>query len=375
MAGASEGTMRRLIAAGMITALCALAGADAAPAQDKKGGIPKPKRAIVHSNPNFWKCKACFPAYERALKYVREQLRKTSFPAQMHAAWLLLADGRQKKDLDYCVARAIDWKAQIRNSQHARNWYPALAGLFLTEYYKFYPTPEVKKALEAIIKHFAEVQEITGGWFKWHKGAYTDRLDYPSKDLGMLTSIVYGMFWSLKTLRFEVPKKTFDQATACLDKLHSARGIAYGTPQRGGETTGARGSFICLGLDYAGQKQHKILKTYRDLLPKLIPNLNQGHHVGGLHCLGVVLGCRIAGRKTYQQLISSWLDYYLAEQKVDGNVYIGDDEDAGGEIGLLRGDVASTSAFALMILLQDPKLLRAGRKAGTTTPNPYAKKK
>ena len=29
---------------------------------------------------------------------------------------------------------------------------------------------------------------------------------------------------------------------------------------------------------------------------------------------------------------------------------------------------------SLMILLQDPKLLRAGRKPGTTTPNPYAKK-
>ncbi len=364
--------MQRYIVAGLLTAVCTVAGGDVAPAQDR-GDKPVPKRTIVHSNPNFWKCKMCFPAYERALGYVREKLRSTSYAAQMHAAWLLLADGRHKKDLDYCVERAIGWKAAVRNSQHARNWYPALAGLFLAEYYKFYPTPEVKKALEGLILHFVEVQEITGGWFKWHEGAYKDRLDYPAKDLGMLTSIVFGMFWSCKTLGLTVPKDTLAKATACLDKLHSARGIAYGTPQQGGETTGARGSFILIGLDYAGKKQHKIFKTYRGLLPKLIPNLNKGHHVGGLHCLGVVLGCRLVGRKAYQQLINTWLDYYLAEQKQDGNVYIGDDKDAGGEIGLLKGDVASTAAFALMILLQDPKMLRAGRRPGTTTPNPYAK--
>src|SRR3990167_3652817 len=126
------------------------------------------------------------------------------------------------------------------------------------------------------------------------------------------------------------------RATDCLDKLLVARGISYGTPQRGGETTGARGSFILLGLDYAGQREHKVFKTYRDLLPKLHENLDKGHHVGGLHALGVVLGSRIVGPDCYRALVNRWLDHYLHEQKPEGNVYIGDDGDAGGEIGLLK---------------------------------------
>jgi hypothetical protein len=143
-----------------------------------------------------------------------------------------------------------------------------------------------------------------------------------------------------------------------MDLLIGPKGISYGTPAKWGETTGARGSFAMLGLEFAQMFQHKIWTTYQTLLPKLIPNLDKGHHWGGLHCLGVVLGCHLQGPTVYAQLTTKWLDHYIDLQDAEGGVYIGDDGDAGGEKGLIRGNITSTASFALMILLQDPKVLR-----------------
>jgi hypothetical protein len=134
-----------------------------------------------------------------------------------------------------------------------------------------------------------------------------------------------------------------------------------------------------MGLEYGGLVQHKAFKIYDNLLLRLIPQLNKGHHVGGLHCLGVVLGCHLLGPKYYEALTAKWLDHYIDEQAEDGSVYIGDDGDAGGEKGLLRGNIASTSSFALMILLQDQKLLRPPKRkpgagpAGAKTPTSTGK--
>jgi uncharacterized protein DUF6288 len=340
----------------MRTVLLVLAGSLLAAAQD--GKPPAPKKPVPHSSPDFRKCKKCLPAYEAALGYVKKHLAESTFPVKMMCAWLLMADGRYPNDVEQLVKTAMQWDAQRKNSQHAQNWYPALAGVFLAEYYKYAPTPDVQKGMADIVAEFVKTQERTGGWFKWFEGAYKDRLDYPVKDLGMLDSIILGFLHSAKTHGVKVPEDTLMKAEKCMDSLLDARGISYGTPQKYGEKTGARGSFLMMGLDFAGQRQHKVFKIYDNLLLQLIPNLDQGHHIGGFHCLGVVLGCHLLGPKYYDALIAKWLDHYLDLQAEDGSVYIGDDGDAGGEKGLLRGNVASTSGFALMILMQDQKVLR-----------------
>lgn len=328
--------------------------------QDPKAA-PKPK-PVPHTSPDPKKCKKCWPAYEAALGYVRKNLGGATFPATMISAWLLLADNRYPNDVERCVKTALQWESRRANSQHAQNWYPALAGIFLAEYYKYSPTPEVQKGLNDIIQEFVKTQERTGGWFKWFEGAYKDRLDYAVKDLGMLDSIILGFLHTCRTLGFKVPETTLDKAEKCMESILSANGISYGTPSKWGEVTGARGSFVMLGLDYAGQYQHKVWKTYEKLLPRLIPNLQKGHHVGGLHCLGVVLGCHLLGPQVYGELSGKWVDHYIERQDEQGGVYIGDDGDAGGEKGLLRGNIASTASFALMILMQDAKVLRPPKK-------------
>lgn len=345
----------KLMLSGIV--LLALAGP-----QDPKKAAPAGKPP--HSSPDFRKCKRCLPAYEGALAYVKKNLGQSTFPVKMVAGWLFLADGRHPQELESCVKTALSWATARGNSQHAQNWYPALAGMFLAEYYKYYPTPDVARGMQEIVDEFVKVQERTGGWWKWFEGAYKDRLDYPVKDLGILDAIILGYLHSARTHGLKVPEPTIQKGLEMMDKILDSGGISYGTPSKYGEKTGARGSFLMLGLSFAEQRQHKVFKIYDQLLPRLIPNLQQGHHVGAFHCLGVVLGCRMQGPPVYQQLTAKWLDHYIDEQAEDGSVYIGDDGDAGGEKGLLKGNTASTAAFALMILLQDQKVLQPPPRKG-----------
>jgi hypothetical protein len=357
-------------ALGMVLALLAISGP--AVAQDD------PPPVVKHTSPDPMRCMACRPAYDRAMARVRGQLRRSTFPVKMICGWLLLADGRHPKDLEHCVDAAIAWKTQgaYRERSHPGNWYPALAGVFLAEVQKHRPQRRVREAMRGIIAHFAAVQEKGGGWYKWHEGALRERLDYPTVDLGYVTSLVMALLHTARAQGIRVPPETMRRGEEWLERCTGDRGIAYGTTRSGrrsgGEKTGGRGSHLVLALGYAGEIDHRVFEVYRRLLPDLLPNLDQGHHVGALHGLAVTLGCHTLGPKVYRKLTDLWLGRLMAKQDADGGLYIGDDGDAGGEEKLLRGNVGSTAAFALMILLQDhdrlvPKDRARSRRDGTLT--------
>ena len=109
------------------------------------------KKPAAHTSPDPKKCKRCLPAYEKAVAYVRSKLKNSTFAATMVCGWLFLADGRYPEDLDHCVKTALQWQAKRGNSQHAQNWYPALAAMFLAEYQKYFPTPEVQKGMQELV--------------------------------------------------------------------------------------------------------------------------------------------------------------------------------------------------------------------------------
>lgn len=322
--------------------------------------VPKKHGAKVWSE-----CKRCRMAYAKAMEHTLTRLQRASFPAKMVMGWLLLADGRHKKELESVIAEAMRWRQRVgqrRPNNHRRNWYPALAGILLAEYSKFHPSRKTREAMQLLVDHFVFVQERTGGWYKWKEGAYKDRLDYPVKDLGILNAMIFGFLCTAKAQGVNVPTESFKRADACLNSLLSSRGVSYGTGSRGGDTTGARGAFALNGLIYAQDKKHRIHKIYASLLPQRIPKMDQGHHVGAFHCLGVALGCHLLGPKVYKQLTDHWLDRLIDKQQADGGIYVGDDGDAGGEKGLLGGDDGSTAAAALLILLQDPSRLKPSKR-------------
>jgi hypothetical protein len=333
---------------------------------------------IKHTSPDPMKCKVCRPAYDKAVARVCDQLRRSTFPVKMVCGWLLLADGRHPKDLEHCIDTAIAWKTQgaYRERSHPGNWYPALAGVYLAEVNKHRPKRRIRAAMSGIIAHFAATQEKGGGWYKWHEGALRERLDYPTVDLGYVTSLAMALLHTARAQGIAVPPETMRRGEEWLARCTTDRGIAYGTTRAGrrsgGEKTGGRGSHLVLALGYAGKVDHRVFEVYRRLLPDLLPNLDQGHHVGALHGLAVTLGCHTLGPKVYRKLTDLWLARLMAKQEADGGLYIGDDGDAGGESGLLRGNVGSTAAFALMILLQDhdrlvPKDRERNKRDGTLT--------
>lgn len=319
---------------------------------------PKPDAPLKHTSRDPLKCAVCRPAYDRALERVRDQLRRSTFPVKMIAGWLFLADGRHPKDLEACIDAAIAWKSRgWRERSHPGNWYPALAGAFLVEVQKHRPERRIETAIREILAHFQATQETTGGWYKWHEGALKERLDYPTVDLGFVSALAMTTFVTARAQDIRVPPETMRRGLEWVARLTSDRGLAYGTSRSGrpsgGEKTGGRGAHLAVAMAYAGMSDDRFFTVYRRLLPTLLPNLDQGHHVGALHGLSVVLGCHVLGPRVYRQLTDLWLDRLIRKQEEDGGLYIGDDGDAGGEKGLLRGNVGSTAAFALMILLQD----------------------
>jgi len=328
------------------------------------------------------KLKAYSEAYNKAVDYTIKNLQKASFPAKMVIGWLLLADGRFPTELESVTRLAMGWDKQSYGD-HSKNWFPALAGILLSEYYKHFQTEEVRAALQGIVDHFVKVQEANGGWFKWFEGAVKDMPGYPVRTLGILDGTILGFLYGAKKQGCKVPENTLKKGEECMKGILGARGISYGTGQRGGDTTGARGGLSMLGLDTAGSRSHPIWTTYEKHIPTCIPNMDKGHHIGAFHCLGLTLACWKLGH--HAALLAEWGPKLSKKQDADGGVFVGDDGADGGEAGLLRGNHGSTAAFALMLLLQDTTVLKpksASKKpdggsagGGGGSGNPFSKKK
>ncbi|MHC4503286.1 MAG: DUF6288 domain-containing protein [Planctomycetota bacterium] len=343
-----------------------------------RAGDSAPPAPLKCTSADPMKCEVCRPAYDKAMAYVRSELRKSTFAVKMVAGWLFLADGRFGQELDHCVDKAVGWRKERRwrERSHSGNWYPALAGVFLAECYKHRREKRVLDAMRETVGWFVSSQEPRNkGWWKWQEGAYKERLDYSVVNHGYVMSLVMTFFYGARVHGVEIPEETFTSGDEALLHITTGRGIGYGLPRKGGhgwgDKTGARGAWVIQALAYSGNLEHKVWTVYEKLLTKRIPQMDQGHHVGAFHALALTLGCHVQGPQAYKQLTDHWLARLMAKQGAEGNLYIGDDGAAGGEPGLLRGDVGSTAAFALMILLQDHARLipesRARARDGSLT--------
>jgi hypothetical protein len=240
------------------------------------------------------------------------------------------------------------------------NWYLGFGGIFLSEVYRLQPSDEIKEALTGIIEEAAKVQEPTGGWFSSFGTA--KKAKYPSEDHGQLTAMLYSTMLHMKAAKIPFAAGVLDRVEQYMDKQCGPGGITYGTGNRIQDTTGSRGGFALLGLLGAGRTDHKICRTYAQLLPRCFPNLRKGHHIGGWHMMGTVLGSYRLGPGTYAELTKVWLDKCIAEQAADGSFYLGDDEASGGEKGLFGSNRASTAAMAMLILGQKADLFKPPAK-------------
>lgn len=304
----------------------------------------------AHEGGDASKCSKCGKAFEKALKYCLENLQKASFMEKIAIGILLLAEGGHPQELETCIAAAMRTPSMIGTSTWS-NWYIGFGAFFLAEVYKRQPREDIKACLEEIIEKGAEHQEPTGGWFS-KKGA-AKPAKYPGEDHGQLTAMIFSAMISMKKWGMKVPAQTLSLTEAYMLKQCGGGGITYGTGNGLGDTTGSRGGFAIVGLDFVGRRDHKIVSTYQSLFPRCFPRLRNGHHIGGWHFMGVILGCYTLGSDMFAQLYNHWAAKLVAEQRDDGGFYLGDDEASGGEKGLFGGDRASTASLALLILLKN----------------------
>lgn len=325
------------------------------------------------------RCPPCSAAYKKAKGYVLGKFGQTrQIAAKVATGFLLLADGGHPRELQAC----IDACKAARCEGVDGNWFIGMAGLFLSEVYKFRPSADVAEALDRICREAAANVSDTGGWL--HSKNFKEAMGagFYSPDIAILTAMFFSTFWNMKSCGLKVDEALLSRAEANLSKLAGSTGFGYGTGNKTPDRAGTRGAFALLGLASAGQTQHKFYQLVHKALPGCLPSLEQGHAFGGLHILGAVLGCHALGPQTYQKLTAEWLDKLIRRQEEDGSLQIGSDgkSNSGGGVkeyeGLNRH--MSTAGFALMIALQDPNCLRSskqGPKKGEKKPSPFSRPK
>jgi hypothetical protein len=302
-------------------------------------------------------------AYDKMKSYLLKNLGNASMMEKVAIGILLMADGRHPTELQTCLGAAKNARAQIKASKWS-NWYIGFGSIFLAQYYLRFPSEEIQQELEAFMEAAVKEQEPTGGWFSSTGAA--KKAGYPAEDHGQLTAMVYAGLLIMKSKGMKIPSGMLEKTEAYINRQCGGGGITYGTGNGIGDTTGSRGGFALVGLSAAKRTDSKLFSTYRTLYPQAFNRLEKGHHIGGWHFMGCILGCWSLGPDMVGSLRGAVLDKYVAKIDGEGGFYIGDDGASGGEKGLMGHNYCSTASLALLIALQDPNAFKI--------PNPQAKK-
>jgi hypothetical protein len=306
-------------------------------AQDGDGG---------HAEKDPYKCPKCRPALEKAVSYVRGHYKSDGLAGHVYAGLMFLIMGDTGADFQACVSYAT---RAVENSGFNRNWYLGMCLYFLSEVYLRYPTPEVHNAMVKAVNSAPGQQETTGGWCHhkemWKKNNYNKIGG--GKDLGMVTSMVFGAFWNMKAAGMPVPKGLFDKVEKNLESIHDGFGICYGTDNKWGDITMSRISYVFMGMTNARAQDHPWHAKIVEGLQKRFKSLEKGHAFAPLHHYSVAAAMSRAG--LYDRFAAEWIDRLIAEQKPDGTISLKCD----------RADkyadwTANAACLAIMLLLQKP---------------------
>ncbi len=315
--------------------------------------------------------------YDKMKTYLLKNYGNASFMEKMAIGLLALADGGHPDVVQQTIEEAKKAKPAIGTFKHS-NWYIGFAGIFLSQVYIRIPSDEVKAELEGLLERAAQEQEPTGGWFCKKGYAKERQPPYPAQDHGQLTSMVYSTLLIMKHHGMRTPARSLELAEAYMQRQCGAAGILYGTGNNHADSTGSRGGFALLGLTYIKRSDHKVCTTYRTLYPQCFGRLHTGHHIGGWHFMGCVVGCWAMGPEMIGQLRAAALPRYLPKIDAEGGFYIGDDGASGGEKGLLGHNYCSTAALAMLVLFQNRdafKIPKPDPKKPGGSASPFSNKK
>lgn len=290
---------------------------------------------------------------DKALEYCAGQTQGGNVVPPFFAGLAFLLDGRDayKDDVERIVQSAM--QEYKREDANLRNWYVAYGALFLSIVYSRDPRPEIRAALEDIMKTAERTAEETGGWCH-HKGHW-QKFNYlktgGAKDLSMVTATMVSAMLIMKRHGMKIPDGLLDRALANLRALGGGGGLAYGTANRHPDVCLSRLASVYIGTHVAGRTDLPFME-FRNCKAEAFRAAESGHGYGPVHFFALAVASKLAGR--YPEMANYWLPLLAQRQKPDGTlVLFNDGGKVDGEKDLTAGHrIGSTGVFALMILLQ-----------------------
>lgn len=329
------------------------------------GAAPDPQAQAGH-DPDFRKCKKCGPALGKALSYLKANYKNPQTKrvigsmagGYMMGGFAFMMEGGSPKELE----DAVKYFCQaIKDTGFNRNWYLSMGLFFLAEYATRYGlTAEIERALAEALKMAAQQQEATGGWCHhlqmWQEKGYNKMGG--GRDLGMVTTMIYGAFLEFRALGVEINPAMMEKARANLEAISDGAGIRYGTDNMVGDAGMARASYVLLGLQASGRTADPWAAKFTKGIEQRYKSVPKGvHGFAPLHWFSVAAAMHRMGPEWYRMYGDEYLDKLIATQMPEGIVPL-DGED----------DVASTAVFACIVMMQKdgiflPSKAKAGRAA------------
>ena len=326
--------------AAVVAALCVLLGGSG-------GRAAEPQAA---HDPDLKKCKKCGPALGKALSYLKANYKNPQTKrvigsmagGYMFGGFAFMMEGNSAKELEDCVKYCCQ---AIKDGGYNRNWYLSMCMFFLAEYATRYGlNAEIEKALPDAFKNAALQQEATGGWCHhlqmWQEDNYNKKGG--GRDLGMVTTMIYGAFLELRALGVEINPAMMEKARANLESLNDGAGIRYGTDNMVGDAGMARASYVPLGLQATGRTTDPWHAKFTKGIEQRYKSVEKGvHGFAPLHWFSVAAAMHRMGPEWYRKYCDEYLDKMIATQTAEGVVPLANED-----------DVASTAVFACIVMMQ-----------------------
>ncbi len=323
-------------------------------------GRPAPAQAQAAHDPDWRKCKKCLPALTKAMAYLKANYKNPQTKrvigsmqgGYMMGGFAFMMEGNSAKELEDCVQYCAQ---AIRDEGYNRNWYLSMSMFFLAEHALRYGlSPQVQRAFADGLKHAAAQQEETGGWCHhlrmWSENGY-NRMG-GGRDLGMVTTMVYGALLEMKALGIEVPAAMLEKAHKNLESISDGQGIRYGTDNMVGDAAMARASWVLLALQATRNTAHPFFSKFSNGLDSRFKQIEAGvHGFAPLHYFSVGAAMHRAGPDAYRKFADHWLDRLIATQTAEGVVPLKNED-----------DVASTAVFCCLVLMQKDGVFMPVRK-------------
>jgi hypothetical protein len=317
---------------------------------------------LQHEETDPLKCKTCKPALERAVAYVRAHYRSADVAGIVYAGLMFLMLDPNGPDLQACV------QAAGRHAQNPfNNWYFGLSAYFLSEVYLRRPSAEIQGFLNAAMNRAGAMIEDTGGWChnqgEWRRTNYHKQGG--SRDLGMLTGMVFAAMVNMKAAGLELPEALFKKVEKNLEAISDGLGFKYGTDNGCPDFAMGRGAYVFLGLTNGGMDSHPFYDTIVQGLEKRYRDIERGHACACIHHFGVAAAMHRAGK--YPQFAEAWIDKLIAKQAADGSISLGCDR--GDQFADKTGNAA---AFACILLLQKEGAFKPAERRRKVVSSPSA---